>query len=114
MPPARTTSFDVMRVACRGVASGARPPRDLSGMFGRDVELVRLRVELSRELAKFFLGEQVEGIAAGCPAAGSKRAEIVGGHGLPPHTGFHVNRLTSHMLFVVAGAKGWALFVAIK
>jgi hypothetical protein len=42
------------------LAKRAKVPGDLSGMFGRDVELVRLRVELSCELAKFFLGKQVE------------------------------------------------------
>ena len=82
-------------------------------MLGRKVEFVSLRVELSRELAKFFLGEQIEGVAACRPASGSKSAEIVGGHGLPPYTGSHVNRLFSDMLFVVRGTRGRALFVAI-
>jgi len=55
----------------------------------RAVELVGFRVELSRELAKLFLGEQIEGFATCCPAPGSKSAEVVGGHRSAPkrHSG---------------------------
>ena len=56
-------------------------------MLRREVEFVSLRVELSRELAKFFLCEQIEGVVACRPAPGSKSAEIASGHGLPPKTG---------------------------
>src|SRR6476646_7578579 len=59
-------------------------------MLRRDVEFVGLRAKLSRELAKFFLREQIDGVAACRPAAGGKSAEIVGGHDPPPKAGPHV------------------------
>ena len=62
-------------------------------MLRRWVELVSLRIELSGQLAKLFLGEQIERVTACRPATGSKSVEIVGGHDLPPNTGPNVNRL---------------------
>ena len=46
------------------------------------VQFISFRVELRRELAKFFLGKQIEAVVARRPAPDRKGAEVAGGHKL--------------------------------
>ena len=74
-------------------------------MLGRKIEFVGLRVEFSRELAKFFLGEQIEGVATCRPAPGSKSAEIARGHGLPPWSPMSTDYRICCLLFLRLGGE---------
>jgi hypothetical protein len=51
-------------------------------MLRAKVEFISFRVELRRELAKFFFRKQIEAVAARRPAPDRKGAEVAGGHKL--------------------------------
>jgi hypothetical protein len=46
------------------------------------VQFISFRVELRRELAKFFFGKQIEAVSARRPAPDRKGVEVAGGHKL--------------------------------
>ena len=49
-------------------------------MLGREIQFIRLGVELGREPAKLFLGEQIEALVACLAASGRNSTEVTRRH----------------------------------
>jgi hypothetical protein len=87
------------------------PPAGVHEVLRREIQLVSLRSELSRELAKFFFGVQIERVAACGPAPSSESPKIAGGHSRPPKNDPPPFHFISNMLLTVPVAAASSPFV---